>query len=433
MTTMQPMTTSGADSTGSTTSSSSGSSEESTSTTGTMLECPYDEVGGSPAAAMVDMITGVSSPVLVVGDPLEQDVIYILEQSGAIKRIEPGVRVAPDEDWLSLPVISNFENGVLGLAFHPDYEDNGLIYVAHTPTGEGGNLYITEFSADASGVDVDSARDVIAAGQPQGNHNGGMIQFGPDGMLYISVGDGGIQNDGCDYGQNPNTYLGKILRIDPTADGTPEDAPGCPGGGGCGCSTPGGMFDYTIPDNPDFGGRPEIWSIGWRNPWRMSFDPIDGQLFVGDVGQGQWEEVTIAVAGTNAGWGDMEGAHCFNDPGCDDAVGLGEVNGDGLTMPVAEYNHAGGSQCSVIGLGNYRSCEVPDWDGLYFYGDLCSGNIWAVGVDPDTGAIDDRGQLLSTGGDAIFGGGYNAYGDVYITGGSPFGGGGFVARIGPQR
>lgn len=412
----------------STTDPDTSSGDSSSSTTG-VLECPYDEVAGDPDVDTADLITGFSSPVLVVGDPVETDVLYVLEQAGEIKRIPAGVTEAPAEDWLSLPVISNFENGMLGLAFHPDYSNNGLIYVAHTPSGEDGNLFITEFSADSDGVNLGSARNVIAQGQPAGNHNGGMIQFGPDDLLYISVGDGGEQDDGCSHGQNVNTYLGKILRIDPTADGNPDSSPPCPFvGAGCGCSTPGGSFDYTIPNNPDFGGRPELWSIGYRNPWRMSFDPVDGRLFVADVGQDAWEEVTIAEDGTNAGWGDMEGAHCFNDGNCDDVPELGDVNSDGLTLPVAEYFQNNG-RCSVIGLGNYRSCEVPAWDGRYFYGDLCTGEIWSVTVDPDNGTIANQGVVASAGAN-IFGGGYNAYGDVYVTMDAPAGAD-FVARIAP--
>jgi glucose/arabinose dehydrogenase len=401
------------------------------STTGEDLPCPYTPVDGEPDVALEEIAAGFDEALLVVGDPVDTDVLYVVQKGGEIKRIGPGDTAAPKENWLELPVFTFSESGLLGLAFHPDYADNGLMYVVHTPAD--GIMLVTEIPVADGMPDVGMARDVIGVSQPADNHNGGMVQFGPDGMLYLSVGDGGEQDDGCGHGQNGDVLLGKILRIDPAADGTDDMTPGCAGGPGqCDCDAA-GPFDYTIPaDNPfvgDAGIRDEIYALGFRNPWRMSFDPVDDRLWVGDVGQGDWEEVSVIEAGDNAGWGDMEGNHCFNDPDCDEAGLTGMLNADNLRQPVAEY--AQGPACSVIGLGNYRSCEVPAWDGLYFYGDLCTGAVFAVAFDGTT--VTNFDEPLADVPDSIYGGGYNAYGDVFIASASQQDGQGPIYRIAPAR
>ncbi len=403
--------------------------DSSSGSTGPTLECPYRPVDGQPGVTLEVVAEGFSGPLLVVGDPVDHDVLYVLQKGGQIKRLGPGETMAPEDNWLELSVDTNSEAGLLGLAFHPDYADNGLIYVSHTPQGNGNEIVVTEFTV-ADGV-PGSPRNVIGIGHEAANHNGGMIQFGPDDMLYISVGDGGPQNDGCGHGQNTQAFMGKILRIDPVADGTPDVDPGCVGN--CGCGPAPGQFDYTVPkDNPFVGMngfRPEIYAYGFRNPWRMSFDPIDGRLWVTDVGQGSWEEVSVIERGDNAGWGGMEGAHCFNDNDCDDAGLTGQLNADGIRLPVAEFANAG-ARCAGIGLGNYRSCEVPAWDGVYFYGDQCSGDVFAVAFDGTT--VTDLGQVTGTE-NQIWGGGYNAYGDVFVASSPQFGGPGTVYRIAPGK
>ncbi len=398
--------------------------------TGPDLECPYTPVEGTPDIEIQQVANGFREPTLVVGDPVDPDVLYILQKGGEVKRLEPGQTTAPAENWLDLPVATASEAGLLGMAFHPDYAENGLVYVLHSDSLS--SWRITEFVVEGGAVNMGSARDVFGTAQPAANHNGGMIQFGPDGMLYASVGDGGPQNDACGNGQNGQTHHGSIIRIDVVADGNGDSATSCGSGGGCGCPSVGG-FDYTIPaDNPFVGDgsiRDEIYAYGFRNPWRFSFDPVDGQLFVADVGQGAWEEVTVVEAGTNHGWGDMEGNHCFNDGGCDTSAAPGQTNGDGLVAPVAEYSHNGGG-CSITGLGNYRSCEMPGYAGMYFYSDLCTGQIWGVTYDGTTAEVTD---VLANvpGNNAPYGGGYNAYGDVFIAAASFVDGSGTIFRIAP--
>ncbi|MCR9163925.1 MAG: PQQ-dependent sugar dehydrogenase [Nannocystaceae bacterium] len=416
---------------------SSSSGEPSTSSTtdtdtdtGPDLECPYTPVEGTPAITFEQVADGFREPTLVVGDPVDPDVLYVLQKSGEVKRLQPGETTAPAENWLDLPVATASEAGLLGMAFHPDYADNGLVYVLHSDSVS--SWRITEFLVEGGAVNTGSARDVFGTAQPAANHNGGMIQFGPDGMLYASVGDGGPQNDACGNGQNGNTHHGSIIRIDVTADGNADSATSCGSGGGCSCPGVDG-FDYTIPaDNPFVGDgsiRDEIYAYGFRNPWRFSFDPVDGQLFVADVGQGAWEEVTVVEAGTNHGWGDMEGNHCFNDGGCDTSAAPGQTNADGLVAPVAEYSHNGGG-CSITGLGNYRSCEMPGFAGTYFYADLCTGEVSGVTYDGTTASVT---EVLGNvpGNNAAYGGGYNAYGDVFIAAASFVDGSGTIFRIAP--
>ena len=416
-----------------TTDPTTGPSEGSSSSSGGTLECPYDPVDGKPGISLELVADGFSQPVLAIGDPVETDVLYVLEKNGRIKRLEPGATTAPKDNWYEREVYAGGESGLLGLAFHPDYETDPRIYVALTPPGGGGDLYVYEYSVGDAGPDMGSERAVIGVSQQADNHEGGMIHFGADGMLYVSVGDGGTQNDGCGHGEDGSTWLGKILRIGVEPDGTMDTAPACTCNGG-GCPPISGEFDYTIPaDNPFVGDEnvaDEIYAMGFRNPWRFSIDPIDDSMWVGDVGQSNWEEVSRIEAGDNAGWGGMEGRSCFNDPGCDELAEAGTINADGRRMPVAQYPGSAGCD-SVIGLGNYRSCEVPAWDGLYFYGDLCTRRIYAVASDGTT--VTDVGEVASSP-DDIFGGGYNAYGDVFVTTSSYFGGGASfgVYRIAPS-
>ncbi|MBV1860867.1 MAG: PQQ-dependent sugar dehydrogenase [Nannocystaceae bacterium] len=395
------------------------------STTGEPVECPYDAIEGEQSVGFELVATGFNQPLFVLGDPVDTDVLYVLQKSGAIKRLGPDDDTAPAADWFSLTVNTASEMGLLGMAFHPEYADNGLMYLLHSDSVS--SWRVTEFSVEGGEVNAGSARQVLGMAQPAPNHNGGMIQFGPDGMLYVSSGDGGVQNDGCGNGQNTDTHHGSILRIDVASDGSPDTATSC---GTCTCPGVDG-FDYTVPgDNPFVDNDSiddAIYAYGFRNPWRFSFDPEGGTLFVADVGQEQWEEVTVVEAGTNHGWGDMEGNHCFNAGGCDESAAPGETNNDGLVAPIAEYNHGNG-RCSITGLGVYRSCEVPGFDGLYFYSDLCSGEVYAVSYDGATSeVIGPVGNVPSN--MSPYGGGYNAYGDVFIAGVPAAGGAGSIYRI----
>jgi glucose/arabinose dehydrogenase len=381
--------------------------------------CPYTAVDGRPGVQLELVATGFDRPVLVVGHPTEPERLFVVEQGGAVRILEPGMTEAPAEAFLQIEVsnavndtIGN-ERGLLGFDLHPGFPEDPRVYVAYNPNeGSSPPTVVEELTVGADGrADLGSRRVVIAADQPAGNHNGGMIAFGSDGYLYFGTGDGGGSGDPYDTGRDPSSILAKILRIGVEPDGQPNDPIAC--GDGCAMLGP---FDYTIPpDNPfmdDDSLAPEVWAWGFRNPWRFSFDPRSGDLYVADVGQNAWEEVSLAVAGGDYGWSDMEGFHCHGGAQCDDSPGPNQVNAQGMTMPLVEYSISG-SRCSIIGLGVYRSCEVPGWDGLYLYGDYCTGEVLALAWDGQ--GVTDLGTVWTTStGDRLLGGGENAYGDVFV-------------------
>jgi glucose/arabinose dehydrogenase len=296
--------------------------------------------------------SGLHSPVGVThaGDGSRR--LFILEQAGRIL-IHDRSRVLPSA-FLDVSALVSCcdERGLLGLAFHPDYVANGLFYVDYTNTA--GDTVIARYhvSADANVADPSSAQILLTIAQPFANHNGGQLAFGPDGFLYIGMGDGGSGGDPGNRAQNLGELLGKILRIDVN-----------------------GAAPYAIPATNPFrstpGARPEIWAYGLRNPWRFSFDRQFGDLFIADVGQGTREEVDFQPAasagGENYGWRLMEGTACFpiSSSGCNDGT---------LTLPILEYDHSLG--CSITGGYRYRGGRFPQLFGRYFYGDYCSGRIW---------------------------------------------------------
>jgi glucose/arabinose dehydrogenase len=280
--------------------------------------------------------------------------IFVVEKGGTIALLENGKRGTVFLDLRDRIRASGYEQGLLGLAFHPNYARNGYFYVNYT--NRQGHTVVERYSvlqSDPNRADPNSAKRIMLIEQPYANHNGGMIAFGPDGFLYIGMGDGGGANDPLGAGQNKRTLLGKILRID-VDNGDP----------------------YAIPTgNPYADGReglPEIWSIGWRNPWRFSFDRLTGDKYIADVGQNRYEEVHIerrgAMGGLNYGWNIMEGAHCFQPrTGC---------NRDGLQMPVTEYDHSQG--ISITGGYVYRGSAFPRMQGYYFFADFGSTRVWAL-------------------------------------------------------
>jgi glucose/arabinose dehydrogenase len=258
--------------------------------------------------------------------------------------------------------VSGGEQGLLGLAFHPKFATNGKLYVDYT-RGSDGATVIDEYRVTTNKNNVDEAatrRQILVIGQPYSNHNGGGIAFGPDGYLYIGMGDGGSGGDPEERAKNLGSLLGKMLRID--VNGT----------------SPGKA--YRVPATNPFVGRTgldEIWAYGLRNPWRWSFDDLTGDLWIADVGQDRYEEVDRSTAaggggrGANYGWDVMEGRHCFEPmTGCSTA---------GKVMPIVEYPHSvsGADNCSVTGGYVYRGVRYPLLRGGYFYGDYCSGRIWA--------------------------------------------------------
>jgi glucose/arabinose dehydrogenase len=357
--------------------------------------------------------------VLALGHPTEPDRLFVVEQGGAVRIVEPGESTAPADAFLQLEVSCGgngtigCERGLLGFAFHPDFPDDPRVYASYSPAGTDGDppTRVSEFQlldGDPNHVDMATERVVIEGSQPAGNHNGGMIAFGPDGYLYFGLGDGGNGDDQPQQtGRDPSVILAKILRIDVE----PDDMPDMPVS--CSFCDDNGPFDYTIPaDNPFVGMEgyaPEIWAWGFRNPWRFSFDPETGDLYVGDVGQDQVEEIDVVTKGGDYGWSTMEGNNCFQEAECDTSAAPGATNGDGMTAPIIEYPHSNG--CSVTGGGVYRSCEVPAWNGIYLYGDYCAGNLAALVWD---GTVDDLGDVLDVG-ERLLGNGWNAYGDVFIT------------------
>ena len=344
--------------------------------------------------AVERMVTGLSDPLLVTGRPGDVR-LYVVLKGGQI-RILNGASLVPTPFLdISGLVSRGGEQGLLGLAFHPQHATNGLFYVNYTDRS--GNTRVVEYRAGSSTADPATARPLLSIPQPDDNHNGGHLAFGPDGMLYIATGDGGGSGDPRDNAQNPANLLGGVLRI--------GVAP-----------TPGAA--YTIPaDNPSFGasGRRELWAIGLRNPWRYSFDPATGNLWIGDVGQNEIEEINRVSptegSGANFGWNRFEGTTTFD----------GRPLGPGtLRPPVAQYSHAG-ENCSVTGGYVYRGRRAPALLARYVYGDFCSGRIWTVAADGPAGTpveitdalggplrfvrsfgVDNGGELYVAAGDSVY-------------------------------
>ncbi len=304
--------------------------------------------------ALQPATSGLTQPNAIVnaGDSR----LFIVQQGGLIRVYSAGQLLpAPFLDVSAL-ISTGDERGLLGLAFHPNFASSGFFYVYYTNLD--GDIVIARYSASANSniANANSASIVLTIPHPTNvNHNGGQLLFGPDGRLYIGVGDGGGGGDPANNAQNLGVLLGKILRID-------VDVPGQP---------------YGIPaDNPFLGvagAQPEIWAYGLRNPWRFSFDRLTHEFFIGDVGQGAWEEVDYQAAGrgggANYGWRAMEGAHCYDGSTSCNVLG-------GYQLPVLEYNHADGA-CAITGGYRYRG-SAAGLAGYYIYGDFCSGSIWGA-------------------------------------------------------
>ena len=294
--------------------------------------------------------------------------IFITEQGGVV-RVFPNEQLTP-EAAIFLDISDRVseegkEEGLLGLAFDPHFSENGFFYVYYSAAGPRRSV-LSRFSTRLDNPNVaslDSELVILEVEQPFRNHNGGQLAFGPEGFLYIGLGDGGQADDPMGNGQNEGSLLGSILRLD--VDGASENS------------------RYRIPASNPFvgmyGARQEIWAYGLRNPWRFSFDTATGQLWAGDVGQNLWEEINLIRKGLNYGWNTMEGFHCFRpNTSCDEA---------GLEIPVFEYPN--GMDCSVIGGYVYRATRLPDLYGVYLYADYCSGKIWGLRYD-DGSVIEHR-------------------------------------------
>ena len=349
--------------------------------------------------------TGLARPVGITHAGDGSGRLFIVEQGGRI-RIYDGTRLLPTPflDLTALVQTSGSEQGLLGLAFHPDYKTNGLFYVNYTGKSGIGDTVIARYRvsrANPNVADPASGATLLTIAQPQPNHNGGQLQFGPDGYLYIATGDGGGSGDegeghnqAIGNGQDLGTLLGKILRIDVnntnTNDGLAYDIP------------PGNPF--ASDNNP--GTRAEIWAYGLRNPWRFSFDRRTGDMFIGDVGQVSREEIDFqpaGVGGANYGWRRMEGSLCFNPTtNCNDGT---------LTLPILEYPTNDNGTCAVTGGYRYRGARAPQLYGVYLYADYCAGRIW--GARPDGSGRWAATELLDTDA-AISTFGEDQLGEIYV-------------------
>ena len=324
------------------------------------LSCGGSNVGpgpGPPPPVVVryelqSVVSGLTNPLDVQVPPDGSDRIFTVEQDGIIRVVQGGVLVAAPFLDIRSRVTSGGERGLLGLAFHPNYASNRRFFLNYTRT-VGGQLQsvVAEYQSSTTNPNVadSTERILLTLDQPFDNHNGGQVVFGPDGYLYIGFGDGGSGGDPFGNGQNLDRLLGKILRIDVDS-----------------------ALPYAVPpDNPfvgQAGAREEIWAFGLRNPWRFSFDRINGRLFVADVGQDSFEEVDLVTKGGNYGWNIMEGTHCFQPPtGCDTT---------GLELPIVDYSHSEGS--SITGGYVYRGTLNPELRGLYVFGDFVTGRIWTL-------------------------------------------------------
>jgi glucose/arabinose dehydrogenase len=313
---------------------------------------------GEPAAPDLDAVTLTATPVVELDQPIavavrpDDDALYIAERSGRVVRVVDGTAEAAPVLDITGQTTQDAERGLLGLAFSPD---GGTLYVSYTDLA--GDTQLDAYEVDATTARPDTRRNLLSVDQPFSNHNGGHVVTGPDGLLYLGLGDGGSANDPRGNGQDRSTLLGGVLRIDPSPS---ADAP------------------YSVPpDNPFVGGsgRGELWVYGLRNPWRFSFDAATDDLWIGDVGQGAVEEIDRLpfdrAGGTNLGWNAFEGTRAFSDAAAPDAV-----------PPVFEYPHDG--RCSVTGGYVYRGDDVPGLHGAYVYGDFCDGVVRAIVVDDGT-------------------------------------------------
>ena len=325
---------------------------------------------GAQAPGLQEIAVGLEDPVYLTHAGDGSGRLFIVEQAGRIRVLQDGaLRKTPFLD-IARVIKSGGERGLLSIAFHPEFAETGFLYLNYTERD--GDTVVARYSvsAEPDRADLGSALRIISIDQPFSNHNGGQLQFGPDGYLYVGMGDGGWAGDPGNRAQNPRSLLGKMLRLDVDAAG-----------------------GYAIPpDNPfaaTTGAAPEIWALGLRNPWRFSFDRLTGDLYIGDVGQNKWEEIdfqpAVSQGGENYGWRIVEGAHCFNP-----ATACARER---LTAPAYEYSQSEG--CSVTGGYVYRGPTLAELVGTYFFADYCAGTIWGLARDADGAWA--RTTILETG------------------------------------
>ena len=351
---------------------------------GEAQEQPAEQSGAATELRLEELAGRFRSPVYLTSPPGDSR-LFVVEQAGRIRVVKNGATLPRPFLDISERVRSGGEQGLLSMAFHPDYRNNGQFFVNFTDRAGDTRVERFKVSSDADVADEASSKLVIEIDQPYSNHNGGHILFGLDGMLYVGMGDGGSGGDPHRYGQSKTTLLGKMLRLNVSR-----------------------AEPYSIPQGNPFSGsegRPEIWATGMRNPWRFAFDRPTGLLYIADVGQNAQEEINVesaTAAGLNYGWNLMEGDRCYRSDGC---------SRDGLTLPKLTFGHGGGA-CSVTGGFVYRGRRVPAIVGHYFYSDYCAGWIRSfrmqngAAVDRREWKVEELGHVVSFGEDAA--------GELYI-------------------
>ncbi len=359
-------------------------------------------VGNIPPLKATTVASGFTRPIAVRAAAGDDTRLYVAEQTGKIKIILNGTTLPePFLDIQSIianpetPTDYHQEQGLIGIAFHPNYANNGRFFVHYSegpwdnpnPKGDGHIVEYKRSAGDPNKADPNPVKEILFQPQPYFNHNGGNLEFSPvDGFLYIGFGDGGAAGDPDGNGQNMNTWLGKMLRID-VDSGNP----------------------YSVPPGNMPGGKPEIWDLGLRNPWRYSFDGCTGDLYIGDVGQNAWEEIDIEPAGQggkNYGWKIMEGTHCYSP--------MNGCNMAGITQPVTDYDHVKGT--SVTGGYVYRGSKIPALRGYYFYADYTTDALWIFKWDggPTVTPVSIKQDVQPY--TAIVSFGQDNHGEIYMAG-----------------
>lgn len=374
---------------------------------------PGGDLPGDPAIQLVKVADGLIDPINLTSAFDGSGRLFVIERTGTVRIMDQnGQLLAEPFLDISNEVKTDFlEQGLLGLAFHPDYENNGLFYVYYSDYRTQGDHFLVQYSVSADDpnlADPESARVLLSEEDPYVNHNGGTLNFGPDGYLYLSIGDGGLAGDPYNNGQDLSNLLGKIVRIEVPADNDqgyaiPDENP---------FAQTGGVQQSSVANEAAQTGdyypevRKEILHYGLRNPWQFSFDAETGDLYIADVGQVAWEEINFIPAGTpggiNFGWDFLEGGHCYPP----EETACGRVG----ALPVAEYDHSLG--CSITGIGVYRGDEFAGLDGIYFASDFCTGRVWGLTLD-EAGAWQFE-ELLHTS-LLVTGAGMGENGDLYLT------------------